>query len=65
MVMRLNPAELKRFSRDILTGAGMTSAPAESVSVGLLEAQLLGHVTHGLALLPDYVEELLSGSMTP
>ena len=65
MVMRLNPAELQRFSCDILTGAGMAKAPAESVSVGLLEAQLLGHVTHGLALLPDYVEELLSGSMTP
>ena len=33
------------------------------VATGLVEADLFGHSTHGLALLADYVEELQSGAM--
>lgn len=64
MTVRLDPVQLQRFSFEVLTAAGMAVEPAQSVATGLLEAQLLGHVTHGLTLLPDYVEEVLSGSMT-
>jgi LDH2 family malate/lactate/ureidoglycolate dehydrogenase len=43
--------------------AGMEADKAATVARALVEADLLGHQTHGLALLPDYVEELESGLM--
>ena len=38
---------------------------ARSVAESLVEADLLGHATHGLALLADYVEEIDNGTMAP
>src|SRR4051794_36533542 len=47
----------------LLRSAGMEAGKAATVSRALVEADLLGHQTHGLALLPDYVEELEGGLM--
>jgi L-lactate dehydrogenase len=55
--------DLTAFTRDALMGAGLPAAPAAAVARGLIEADLLGHTTHGLALLADYVEELDNGTM--
>ena len=54
---------LKQFSEAALTKAGLPQEPAASVARGLVEADLLGHTTHGLALLADYVEEVTEGRM--
>lgn len=54
---------LRKFARDVLVKAGLPAEPGEVVAKGLVEADLYGHVTHGLALLPDYVEEIENGAM--
>jgi L-lactate dehydrogenase len=46
------------------TAAGLEPAKAEVVAEVLVEADLLGHVTHGLALLPRYLGDMQSGGMT-
>jgi LDH2 family malate/lactate/ureidoglycolate dehydrogenase len=54
---------ITKFSVSVLEAAGLAKEPAEAVAQGLVEADLLGHTTHGLALLIDYVEELDNGTM--
>jgi LDH2 family malate/lactate/ureidoglycolate dehydrogenase len=54
---------LTDFAKAALIKAGLPKEPAASVARGLVEADLLGHTTHGLALLSDYVEELTEGRM--
>lgn len=54
---------LRTFARDVLIKAGLPKEPAQAVARGLVEADLYGHSTHGLALLPDYVEELGTSAM--
>ncbi|QIG50800.1 Ldh family oxidoreductase [Nordella sp. HKS 07] len=54
---------LRKFARDVLVKAGLPAEPGEVVAKGLVEADLYGHTTHGLALLPDYVEEIENGAM--
>ena len=63
MPLRYAPADLLAFTEATLAAAGLPEEPAHAVARGLLEADLLGHTTHGLALLPDYVEELDNGTM--
>ena len=40
------------FAKATLSEAGLPDEPAASVARGLVEADLFGHTTHGLALLP-------------
>jgi LDH2 family malate/lactate/ureidoglycolate dehydrogenase len=54
---------LTDFAKEALSEAGLPDEPAASVARGLVEADLLGHSTHGLALLADYVEETVEGRM--
>jgi L-lactate dehydrogenase len=56
-------AALRDFARAALVKAGLGDNGAESVARILVEADLLGHSTHGLALLADYVEEIEEGRM--
>lgn len=60
---RFRPEALLALATRILVAAGLPDEPAGAVARGLLEADLLGHTTHGLALLADYVEELDAGTM--
>lgn len=55
---RFDVAAITAFARAALTKSGMPAEPAESVARVLVEADLLGHTTHGLALLADYLEEV-------
>lgn len=58
------PAEsLTQFARRLLEAAGLDSQMADAVAVVLVDGDLLGHSTHGLQLLPPYVEELENGAM--
>ncbi len=58
-----DPADLRAFAEQVLRKAGLPRAPASAVAEGLVEADLYGHDTHGLALLADYVEEIREGRM--
>jgi L-lactate dehydrogenase len=54
---------LRGFARDLASGAGMRADIARDVADVLLDADLLGHTTHGLGLLPPYLDELAGGRM--
>ena len=58
------PADsLTGFATSLLCAAGLTSDKAEAVAQILVEGDLIGHNTHGLALLGPYLAELESGFM--
>lgn len=63
MVERFSAEGLTRFAVDLLQKAGMDAVLAEAVAQTLVEGDLLGHDTHGLALLAPYVKELENGTM--
>jgi hydroxycarboxylate dehydrogenase B len=49
----------------ILRGAGSSEAEAQCVAGNLVEANLTGHDSHGIGMLPRYVESLLEGGLAP
>lgn len=55
--------DLSIFAIRLLQAAGMDAVIADTVAHVLVEGDLLGHDTHGLALLAPYVRELEQGSM--
>ena len=56
--------ELTGFTAALFRGAGLAADRAATVAELLVEADLMGHTTHGLALAPGYLGELEAGSMT-
>ena len=62
--MRYSAQALQKFARDLLSGADLEREMASVVADVLLEGDLLGHDTHGLALLASYLRELDAGTMT-
>jgi LDH2 family malate/lactate/ureidoglycolate dehydrogenase len=52
------------YARRLLEGAGLEPGIAIDVAEILVEGDLLGHDTHGLALLAGYLGELDKGGMT-
>ena len=60
---RFDAASLQRFGQSLLTTCGLAEPRARDVAEVLLEGDLLGHTTHGFALLPAYLEELKEGRM--
>ncbi len=54
---------LIHYADALLQKAGLATAPAASVARTLVEGDLLGHDTHGLAQLAGYVKEVEAGSM--
>ena len=58
-----NHTALRDFAQDLLIRAGLAADRAAIVADILLEGDLLGHTTHGLALLPGYLGEIESGRM--
>ena len=62
-VTRYAAADLRRFARALLECARTQSDIARDVADVLLDGDLLGHTTHGLALLAPYLEELDQGKM--
>ena len=58
------PADaLREFATALLQKAGLDQEPAAVVARTLVDGDLLGHDTHGLALLAPYVKSLASGGM--
>ena len=57
--------ELTRFAEDILQGAGAPRHKAEVTAACLVASNLRGVDSHGMQLLPFYVDQLLAGEMDP
>lgn len=62
--MRIDRDTLHGFAVTLFEVAGMEADKAAAVAGGLIEADMIGHATHGLALAPRYVRSLGSGIMT-
>ena len=54
---------LTEFAAALLTRAGLDRDKSHVVAEVLVEGDLLGHTTHGLALLPAYLGDLERGTM--
>lgn len=60
--------EVKRlidFAAALFAAVGCDGDKPATIASGLVEADLLGHTTHGLQLAPTYLNELATGTMTP
>lgn len=60
---RYAPAALRNFAGALFGKAGMDFEKAETVAALLVEADLMGHTTHGLALAAPYLEEIARGAL--
>lgn len=61
---RFDAEALESFARTLLVKSGMPADKAAAVAAILVEGDLLGHETHGLQLLPGYLEDIASGAMS-
>lgn len=60
---RFAATDLVAFAHDALTAGGLPGHLAETTAKVLVEGDLMGHTTHGLALLPAYLAGLENGGM--
>jgi len=56
---------LRAYAAAIVRAAGSAPAEAETVAAQLVEANLRGHDSHGVGLLPDYVRNVKAGTLRP
>ena len=63
MAARYPAPELIFFAASLLAKTGLDADKAQTVAEILVEADLLGHTTHGLQLLAPYLVELEKGAM--
>lgn len=64
MSARPSADQLIAFASALLARAGLDADKAATVAEILVEADLLGHTTHGLGLLAGYLGEIEKGAMT-
>lgn len=62
---RFRAADLIGFTAKLFAAAGCDGDKPATIAAGLVEADLLGHTTHGLQLAPAYLGELAAGGMAP
>jgi len=62
--MRYRAPALIVYAKSLLMASGMPEDRARDVADILVEADLLGHDTHGLQLLPAYLQHIEAGQMT-
>ena len=64
MNARYAAAALTDAASALLVNSGLNDDKARAVAVTLIEGDLMGHDTHGLALLGPYLSEIEKGAMT-
>jgi uncharacterized oxidoreductase len=66
MTYRLHrPDTLRTLVRDMVTKAGWTEAEAQETAHHLVLANLSGHDSHGVGMLPLYFQSLADGNLKP
>ncbi|MEZ5551770.1 MAG: malate/lactate/ureidoglycolate dehydrogenase [Pseudomonadales bacterium] len=63
--MLIESKTLERFVSAIFTTAGAESAAADQVAAHLVEANLKGHDSHGVGMVPAYIGNLRAGHLQP
>ena len=63
--MRASADRLRRLTSAILSAGGSAPAEADLVADHLVRANLLGHDSHGVGMLPAYVRHLHAGLVVP
>lgn len=63
--LHVEAGALAGFLRAILGATGCSGQEAEEVAAHLLEANLQGHDSHGIMLLPRYVDHVRQGKLHP
>ena len=63
--MNITAGKLKEIVIRILEALGAPSREAETVANFLVEANLVGHDSHGVIRLPQYVERIREGKLKP
>ncbi|MEO6749629.1 MAG: Ldh family oxidoreductase, partial [Casimicrobiaceae bacterium] len=63
--LRHDAQSLCAFATSLLQRAGVRDDIARDVAEVLVDADLMGHTTHGLALLAAYLDQLAKGAMRP
>ncbi|MEI4485199.1 Ldh family oxidoreductase [Frigidibacter sp. MR17.14] len=53
--------ELETLARDLLTAAGLPKPRAGAMAEVMVTTDLMGHHTHGVAFLPQYLDRIASG----
>ncbi|MDE1157474.1 MAG: Ldh family oxidoreductase [Neorhizobium sp.] len=61
---RYASADLLTLARALFSNAGLEAEKADAVATYLVEADLMGHSTHGLALAGMYLQSIADGIMT-
>ena len=61
----IDPARLRQAVAAIVRGTGSDAPEADAVATNLVEANLTGHDSHGVGMVPRYVEAFLEGGLTP
>jgi LDH2 family malate/lactate/ureidoglycolate dehydrogenase len=64
-VVHYRAADLIEYARALFSAAGCDGDKPAVIAAALVEADLLGHTTHGLQLAPAYLNDLGAGTMTP
>jgi len=59
------PAALQAAVAAVIAGFGSGPAECDEVARNLVEANLTGHDSHGVGMVPRYVEGFLEGGLTP
>jgi uncharacterized oxidoreductase len=59
------PAALRAAVAAVIAGFGSEPSECEAVADNLVEANLTGHDSHGVGMLPRYVEGFLEGGLKP
>ncbi|MCE9562662.1 MAG: Ldh family oxidoreductase [Planctomycetes bacterium] len=63
--IRYQASDLIEYATALFAAAGCDGDKPTTIATGLVEADLLGHTTHGLQLASVYLGDLANGSMTP
>ncbi len=61
----ISAPELTAYAASIIRAAGSEAREAELVAEQLVEANLRGHDSHGVGLIPDYVNNVRAGTLYP
>lgn len=61
---RISPTALTEFAQALLLAAGMAQAKAETVARLLVQTDMMQRHTHGVALIPLYLDQIRAGLMS-
>src|SRR5271166_3917289 len=62
---KISAERLHKIGTALLVGAGASQREADTVARGCVNANLVGHDSHGVILIPSYVERIKVGHIVP